>query len=651
MSLLECMTLTMNTYAYIFGSFLNFRRAPGPARSIEMPSIEPTRDGYVGFCTITAQQFQDFLLLIQRPDLIGDKGLAQAGTRMKRMDEFLGIIHEWTSKHTTAEIIEGATALRIPVALIGNGRSLLEMDHFAERKTFVAHPGRGFVQPRVPYRISGTEPWRPGRAPKLGEHSGSAAWRSPATSGTLEARGAGRGDAGGGRPGGRDAERQPGAREAGRQAGAQEAERQAGTGAAGDKRAVRDAGERPLSGIRILDFTAFWAGPAGTNMLATLGADVIKVESVQRPDGMRFTSTAPPSADRWWEWGPVFHGANTNKRSVTLDLGRRQGLDLAKKLIEKSDAVMENFTPRVMEGFGLDWPTVHQVNPRAVMVRMPGFGLSGPWRDRTGFAQTMEQVSGMAWVTGWPDGPPLIPRGVCDPMAGVHAAFSLLVALEEVRTTGEGRLVEMTMVEVALNAAAAQVVEQTAYGRLEGRHGNRGPGAAPQGLYACRGEEQWLALAVETDEQWGSLRRVLGEPHWAASAELSTLPGRRERHDMIDAELSAWASSRDLHETVDQLWSAGVPAAAAVPPVDVYENTQLKARGLLETVEHPVTGAHPMPGMPFRPSGPDQRWIYRPAPTLGQHNAEVLGGLLGLSAQDLDRLEADSVIGTRPLGV
>jgi crotonobetainyl-CoA:carnitine CoA-transferase CaiB-like acyl-CoA transferase len=596
-SLLECMSVSMNTYAYVFGSFLGFKRAPGPPRSIEIPSIEPTRDGYVGFCTITAQQFQDFLVLIGRPDLIEDKVLAQAAGRMRRMEEILAIIHAWTKRHTTDEIIELATAMRIPVAPIGNGESVVKMPHFVERGTFVHTPGGSFVQPRVPYRIEGATPPPATPAPRPGEHTGRAEWRAGA----------------GGWGAGSTAAR----------------------------------GGLPLEGLRVVDFTAFWAGPAGTHMLASLGADVVKVESVQRPDGMRFTSTAPPTTDKWWEWGPVFHGANTNKRSVTLDLTRPEGLELAKRLVSRADAVMENFTPRVMESFGLDWPAVQEANPRAVMVRMPGFGLNGPWRDRTGFAQTMEQVSGMAWVTGWEDGPPLIPRGVCDPAAGVHAVFALLVALEEVRRTGRGRLVEVTMVEVALNLAAAQVCEHGAYGALLGRHGNRSPDAAPQGLYACAGEEQWLAIAVETDEQWAALEDLLGNPAWAGAAGLSSKAARQANHDLLDREIARWAAGRDLSETVEALAKRGIPAAAAVAPVDLHENPQLRARGLLEPVSHPVTGTHALPGMPFRSSRHAGPWIRRPAPTLGQHNDEILAEL-GVDDDRRKQLRESGVVGERP---
>jgi crotonobetainyl-CoA:carnitine CoA-transferase CaiB-like acyl-CoA transferase len=598
LSLLECMCLSMNTYAPLFASFSGWKQTTGPARSVELPSIEPTADGYVGFCTITGQQFRDFLVLIERSDLLDDKELASAQGRMRRMGEFLDAVHPWTRRHGTDEIIELATLLRIPVAPIGTGETVTGFEHFRERGTFVSHPDGDFVQPRVPY-VVGDRP-RPafGPPPALGEHTGTVTW--------------GRRDGSVTTP-----ERDP----------------------------------LPLEGLRVLDFTAFWAGPAATHMLAALGADVIKVESIQRPDGMRFTTTARPSVDRWWEWGPVFNGANAGKRGITVDMTRPEGLALAKRLVAWADAVVENFTPRVMDGFGLDWAAVAAANPRAIMVRMPGFGLSGPWRDRTGFAQTMEQVSGMAWMTGLTDGPPLIPRGACDPMAGMHAVIALLVALDERERTGRGALVEMTMVEAALNAAAEQVIERSAYGTLLHRDGNRGPVAAPQGVYRCRGDEQWLALAVATDAQWRGLLAALSDPEWAADPTLAGVAGRRSAHDRLDEELARWCSRHDRDELVELLAKHGVPAAPVLAPRDIAANPHMRARGFFETVDHPVVGTHDLPGLPFRLSERGTGWLRSPPPTLGQHNDEVLGGVLGLSDDEIRGLRADGVIGDRPVGL
>jgi crotonobetainyl-CoA:carnitine CoA-transferase CaiB-like acyl-CoA transferase len=302
----------------------------------------------------------------------------------------------------------------------------------------------------------------------------------------------------------------------------------------------------------------------------------------------------------------------------------------------------------------MGWETVHAINPKAVMMRMPAFGLDGPWRGRLGFAQTVEQMSGMAWVTGFADGEPLVPRGPCDPIGGMHATFAVLVALAARDTTGEGQLIEAPLLDSALNMTAEQVIEYTATGTVLMRDGNRSPSAAPQGLYACHEpaamgtlDERWLALSVANDEQWQALVKVLGSPDWASGPKLATHAGRRVAHDSIDSRLAEWALGRDLEETVDALIAAGVPAARLTSPRDLPSNPHLAARGYLEDVSNEVVGTHPVPGIPLRMSGVD-RWIREGAFLVGQHNEEVLGGILGLSEQDLQRLTEAGIIGTEP---
>jgi crotonobetainyl-CoA:carnitine CoA-transferase CaiB-like acyl-CoA transferase len=288
-------------------------------------------------------------------------------------------------------------------------------------------------------------------------------------------------------------------------------------------------------------------------------------------------------------------------------------------------------------------------------MRMPAFGLTGPWRDHTGFAQTMEQMSGLAWVTGHRDDQPRIPRGPCDPIAAMHAVVALLTAVAEREATGRGVHIESTMIESALAIAAEQVVEWSAYGRRLERDGNRSPLAAPQGLYACADgatvTDKWLALSVATDAQWRALRGVLGSPAWAMDATLDTLEGRRAAHDAIDAGLRAWTAGRDRASLVATLRAAGIPASEVTNPSRVLRsNPQLEARGYFERLPHPVVGAMPLPSLPYR-STRSERWLRTHAPTLGQHNEQVLCGLLGLSPAELRELEAEGVVGTRPAGL
>ena len=302
-----------------------------------------------------------------------------------------------------------------------------------------------------------------------------------------------------------------------------------------------------------------------------------------------------------------------------------------------------------MPKFGLGWDRIHELNPRAVMVRQPAFGLDGPWKERLGFAQNMEQMCGMAFLTGYADAEPLVPRGPCDPLGGAHGAFATIAALERRDRTGEGVLVEVPLIEGALNLTAEPVLEYTAFGEVMEREGNRSAHAAPQGLYPCRGEESWLALSVGTDEQWRALTGVLGATGLADDPSLCDLAGRRAAHDRIDAVVAAWAADRDPDGAVAELLAAGVPAAPLVDPRTVHTHPQHRARRFAEEVPHPVVGSLPLFALPLRMSGVE-RWIASPAPTLGEHNAEVLGGLLGLGEDRLAALADAGIIGDRPTG-
>jgi crotonobetainyl-CoA:carnitine CoA-transferase CaiB-like acyl-CoA transferase len=614
LSLLETANLLFTNFSESMNRLMNGSPAdPEHAfltATVETPSIEPTADGYVGFCTNSRQQFSDFLLLIERPDLRDDEVLAQFAGRLMRFEEWNGIMRPWLSQKTTAEIVELASLLRIPVAPICNGETVQAHEQLVARGVYGPDAEGRFVRPRRPYRIDDVDPRPPGPAPRLGQHTRSAAFS---------------------------------------------AERPAGiVGVPGDGPDAREA--LPLAGLRVLDLTAWWAGPTASLVLATFGAEVIHVESAGRPDGMRMIGgMLAGHYGEWWEASPHFLQANCNKLDVTLDLTKPKGRELVERLIGECDAVVENFTPRVLENFGLTWERVRELNPKALMLRMPAFGLSGPWRDHTGFAQTMEQLSGMAWVTGHPDDQPRIPRGPCDPVAGLHGTLAFLVALLERAASGRGHHVESTMVESALNVAAEQVVEWSATGNLMHREGNRSPLAAPQGLYPCAGgapgAEVWLALSIASDAQWRALRSALGEPAWALDSAFDTRTGRRRAHDAIDERLRAWTRERERAGLVDELRSLGIPASEVADPCRLLQsNPQLQARGYFEAPEHPVVGAMPLPSLPFRYASVE-RWLRTPAPTVGQHNEAVLCGILGLSPEELVELEAAGVIGTRPAGL
>ena len=604
-SMHACMTLASNVFIDLMWSLLGVPRDETSGQNVETPSIEPTRDGYVGFNTNTAQQLSDFLLMIERPELRETGEFNSAMQRTARLEEWEAIVRTWTREQTTADIIEHARLLRIPVAPIGNGRNVLEHEHLVARNFYcdapTSPPATPFKTPRPPYRIDGERPPAPRSAPRLGEHTDTATFapsphREPTSTDTT----------------------------------------------------------LPLAGVRVVDATTWWAGPSATHALACFGADVIHVESVAKIDGARTVGGMLGGLHSdWWEASNIFLSANTNKRGITADLADPRGRKILDQLIASADIFVENFSPRVMEGFGIDWEHVQALNPRCIMVRMPAFGLDGPWRDSVGFAQTMEQLAGMAWLTGHPDDQPRIQRGPCDPLAGMHATFAMLVALAERDHSGHGHFVECAMVEGALNVAAEQVLEFTAHGHLQERMGNRCPEAAPQGLYPCkdhdtRAHPRWLALSIASDDQWGALLAWLGNPNWSTALAQASLAERHASHDKIDENLREAFAERDRDECIDALLAHGVPAASVADPRWTNAHPQLVARGFYEESEHPVIGTHPIATLPYRFESIDT-WLRNSAPTLGAHNREVLGEL-GYANAAIDLLEADGVIGTRPKG-
>jgi crotonobetainyl-CoA:carnitine CoA-transferase CaiB-like acyl-CoA transferase/ABC-type branched-subunit amino acid transport system ATPase component len=385
--------------------------------------------------------------------------------------------------------------------------------------------------------------------------------------------------------------------------------------------------------------------PACTSFLAALGADVIKIESPTRPDGFRF-STAKPADLSWWEHSAMFLVLNGNKRSVTLDLNEPTAVEILRQLVTTADVLIENFAPRVMDNFDITWDRIHSWSQSTVFIRMPGFGLSSPWRDRTAFGPTIEQLSGMASLTGYGPSQPTEPRGMADPIAGAHTAFAVLIGLEDRRaSTGSARQVVVPMVESALNVASEVVLEYSANHNVLFPNGNMSRLSAPQGVYPCRDPDTWIAISVVCDRHWGGLVDALGRPKWMDTSRFEHFDVRSEESDLIDRQLAAETSRWEGDSFVTHLLTYGIPAAPVHAAAEVLQNEQLLARGFYTWAEHPVAGPHPFPTLPFASFVSDVEWLRSAAPTLGQHNDEVLRQELGIEQSNIESLESEGVIG------
>ena len=406
---------------------------------------------------------------------------------------------------------------------------------------------------------------------------------------------------------------------------------------------------RPLAGLRVVDLTSWWVGALTTQILGRLGADVVHIEGPDNPDGMRLTGKIFATTDEWWEFGHMFTAVDTDRRSAVLDLGTDDGRDALWTLIERADFLVENFAPRVAERWGLTHEAVLQRNPDIVYVRMPAFGLDGPWRDRPAFAQTIEPMSTMSSITGFADGMPVSKGGLPDPVGGSTGAWATLVGHAQRLRTGRGVAVESVMLEAALNASAQPMLEHAATGIVMERTGNRSPHAAPQGVYPTSVDGQWLALSVTDDEQWRALATVLGAEGLVDDPRLATHAGRTAAQDDLDAIIAAWVVTHDAETAADLLCAAGVPAGACRDPRLLRHHPQYLGRRVFEDVDHPVVGVVAVPGQPHRSTGID-RWIGRAAPTFGQHTDEVLADA-GMAPDRIADLRARDIITDRPRGM
>ena len=402
----------------------------------------------------------------------------------------------------------------------------------------------------------------------------------------------------------------------------------------------------PLSGVRVADLSMWWSAPLSTELFALMGAEVIKVEAIQRVDGWRLA--ARMAVDAGVEGAPNFNGVNVNKLGITLDLSRPEGRELLRPIVETADVLVENYSPRVMENLGLADDVLYGWNERLVILSMPGFGLESPWRDYVGFAPTIEQLSGLPVLTGYEAGPPTLSgNSLADPVAGYTGCLALLAALHDRDRTGKGQHVDLSQLEALTSLLGYALLTQELAGATPARRGNGHP-CALRGCYPCRGEDRWAVVAAWSDKEFAALCGVIGHPEFAHDVRFSSLEQRLANRDIIDAAIGAWTSTLDPEVVAERLQAGGVPAAPVLGPAGLLADEHLRERGYWVDLDRDFVGRHPHPGLPFRfRRTPGE--VREAAPTLGRDNRRVLGGLLGLDEAELSALEASGVIGTMPL--
>ncbi len=413
----------------------------------------------------------------------------------------------------------------------------------------------------------------------------------------------------------------------------------------------------PLEGIRVLDSTYIFALPYAGGLLTDFGAEVIKVEGPGHPDPTRNSGLAGSFPDNvlgedWWNRSSTYNLMHRGKRSLTLDLTDERGRELFIELVKISDVVMENFTPRVMRRWGLDYPNLRKIKPDIIMVSNTGYGHSqGPYANYPAQATTQEGTHGHCWVTGYPgEAPSKAGASFVDFLSTWTTLFAIGSALRYRNQTGKGQWVDIGMYQAGVMFLSEFIMDGIANGRDNDRIGNRHPYRAPQGCYPALGRDEWVTLSVGSDEQWQDMCREMDREELAADPRFSDLLARRRNHDELDGIISEWTAGLDKYDAMHRLQALGIPSGPVLTGRDVHFDPHYQSRGFFERVTYPEDrkiGTRPFISRPYKFSRTPLQ-IRGPAPRFGQDNEHVLQQLLGLGGPDYEQLVQDAIVGSVP---
>ena len=575
--------------------------------------VLPCRDGHVCIDAPQMEQYQRFLNLLGNPDWTDDPRYRDRRAMSDRYpEEAENLIAPWFMEHSKDEILRLCLENRIPCAPVLTMDEALESPQLLARQWFreVDHPQAGNLRyPGALVRLHGSPLKVTGPAPTLGQHNNEVLDDLPTTSPSM---GKGR---------------------------------------------VRATSKKPptaLQDVRIVDLGSAWAGPMAGQLLADMGAQVIKVESRARMDGMRLgrpmVGEDLTGGDRgvWPELQPVFHGLNRNKLSVTLNLRTDDGRAILRRLALVSDVVLSNFSPGVLQRLGMDYNSLSKAKPDIIVAAMPAFGDTGPLSDMVAYAPIIQAMSGMMSLVGYPteEGEPLVGElqaAWSDTVAALCAALGVVAALRHRNRTGCGQYVEAAHLEGTAALLGVPMLQYQMTGNVPTPLGNDDPDFAPHNNYPCAGEDAWVSIAVGADAEWRALAGMLGDNGFVEDPRFADAASRWRNRRALDDLVANWTRNRTSEEAASLLQSAGVAAMPVMNIADQFADPHLNARDTYVEIDHPHVGAEMLYGVPWRFSDTPGS-VRAPAPLLGQHNDYVLSEVLGLDTDRIGELVDKQVV-------
>jgi crotonobetainyl-CoA:carnitine CoA-transferase CaiB-like acyl-CoA transferase len=554
-------------------------------------------DGFVELMAVTPASWAQLVELMGAPEWTARPDVSDPMWRRANIDELNVLLEEWTQHHGKDEIRELCQAAHIPLGSVETLSSVLQSEQARSRGFFEAGESGRFY-PRLPFSLAdGSLPAvadavaDAGSSPRGGSEAGAP---DPAPSAPVAAEAA-------------------------------------------------TARPRPLEGLRVVEFTWYWAVPYAGLLLAALGAEVIKVESQSRLDPMRLAFANPAvGPELFHETGVMFHDANLGKRSITLDMGADGAAEVALDLVSRADIVLQNYSVGVLERLGLGYDRLREVNPDVIIVSETSVGEQGPASHYVGFATVFGALSGLADCTGYPDAPPADVRDGADLRIAVTCAATVLALLLRRQAGGGGDLADLSAVEACSRYVGEALVELAGGGEQYRRSANHDPVFVPNNAYRCEGEDRWIAISIRDDADWEALRAISGIAALADS-RFATAGGRRAAEDELDGIIGTWTAGHGAAELSARLQRGGVPAAAVTTAEEFWVDPVLEAAGFIPNVEHPVMGQKGVVDTPWEFTRL-QASVQQAAPILGEANDYVFRELLAMEPAAIARLESEGAI-------